>query len=409
MPLNRDFKFLSLPKIISGTHSLGNIPVELAGLGASRPLVLMGKNYRCTGADKKLIKSFSGSDITIGALYDDTGSRADLDEIIRLAGLFRWRSCDSIIAIGSGSVMNTARGVNIIVSTGNENIIHYSGMGKIPERLKPFVSIPLPLLYGNETSGTADINGVKYISDYLFPDIIAIDPALSILAPKESLLESALAILSIAIDSALSPKGNPARNFYLFSAIDMICRNLEKMHGNPGNKDIKTALINAGALTGAASDTSVPGFIESAGLALSRETGLSIGTSFGIILPYALEYSYENHGPHDGGILLAAAGHEIYSLTPEKQRGEVAIEMIKSWIYGHGSRIPKNLRRIKFPDYRIQAVSENAEAISCGSFKSSEFFSVFTMAMEEKKEIKKEKKESFDLNKIINSTFGIDK
>jgi alcohol dehydrogenase len=409
MPLTKDFKFLSVPKILSGTLSLENIPVELAGLGASRPLVLMGKTYQCSGADEKLIKSFGESGITIGALYDEAGSSAGLEDIIRLAGLYRWRNCDSIIAIGSGSVMDTARGVNLIVSTGNENIIQYSGTGNIPCRLKPLVSIPLPVLYGNETSNIAHIDGVKYISDYLYPHIIVTDPRLSVLAQKDSILESALSILSVSIDSALSPKGNPVRNFYLYSAINMICENLERMHEKPGNKKIKIALVNAGAIAGASCDSSNPGFISSAGLALSKETGLSPGTSIGIIMPRAIEYSYGHHGPHDSGILLAIAGHKIFSLTPEKQRGEVAAVMIKSWIDGHGSLIPKNLKRIKFPEYRIQSVSENAEFLSGGLYKSSEFLSVFTSAMTGEIERKEKEKISFDLNKVINSTFGLKK
>ena len=409
MSLKKKSKFHAIPKIISGSDSLKKIPSELAKLGADSPLVIIDINYKRSGAEKKIIKSFRKSNNTAVSIYNEAENKSCLEEIIRIAGLYRWKSCDSIIAIGSASVMNTARGVNIIVSTGNENIIQFAGKGKIQNKLKPLLAIPLPVLRGNETSNIALIDGVKYISDYLYPDIIAADPKLSALAPKDTILESALSILAVSIDSALSPKGNPERNTYLFKAINLICENIEKMHEKPGNKKIKTALVEAGAIAGAACDSSNPGFITSAGLAISEETGLPVGTAAGIIMPHAIEYIYEHHGPHDSGILLAVAGKKIFDITPEKQRGEVTAVMIESWINGIGSRIPKNLNKIKFPESRIKAVSDNAEKLSGGIFKSREFFTVFTTAMTGKIKTKEKDKMSFDLNKIINNTFGIEK
>ncbi len=407
--LKKKSKFHAVSKIISGSGSLKNIPSELAQLGASRPLVITDKAYKGSGAEKKITKSFRKPNCTPVSIHIEAENKTSLDEIIRITGLYRWKSCDSIIAIGSATAMDTARGVNIIVSTGNENIVQFAGKEKIPNKLKPMVAVPLPVLRGNETSNMALINGVKYISGYLYPDIIASDPKLSALASKHSILESALSILSLSLDSAMLQKGDPERNTYLFKALNLICSNLETMHEKPGNKKIKTALVEAGAITGAACDSSNPGFITSAGLAISEETGLPFGTAAGIIMPHAIEYSYEHHGPHDSGILLAVAGKKIFDITPEKQRGEVTAVMIESWINGIGSRIPKNLNKIKFPESRIRAVSDIAEKLSGGIYKSREFFSVFTTAMTGKIKTKEKDKMSFDLNKIINNTFGIEK
>ncbi len=407
--MGKKAKFSAIPEIISGRKSLEKISAELKGLGAAKPLILIDKNCRGSGADKKILKSLKASGITAGAVYVKSGTAVSLKDIIKLSELFQSYKCDSIIAAGGSSVMDTARGVNIIVSTGNKNIIQYAGKGKIPIRLKPFAAVPIPVLRGNETSNIAHIDGVKYISDYFYPDIIATDPELSALAPKDSILESALSILAVSIDSALSPKVNPERNSYLFKAINLICENLENMHVKPGNKKIKSAVVEAGAISGMACDSAYPGFITSAGYALSKETGLTPGTSLGIIMHHAIDYSYGHHGPHDSGILLAIVGKKIFDITPEKQRGEVAAAMIESWIDGIGSRIPKNLKKIKFPEYRIQAVSDNAEYLSGGLYKSREFFSVFTTAMTGKIIKKEKEKMTFDLNKIINNTFGLDK
>jgi len=61
-------------KIISGYKALENISSELDLLGAKRPIIITDKGVNNAGLMDHVVNSFGGTQITIGAVYDDTPS-----------------------------------------------------------------------------------------------------------------------------------------------------------------------------------------------------------------------------------------------------------------------------------------------------------------------------------------------
>src|SRR6476620_2288787 len=89
------------------------------------------------------------------------------------AALARRRGCDAIVAIGGGSVIDTAKAVNILLSEGGDDLHAYAGSSVLKRRLKPFVVIPTTSGTGSEVTNVAVIKdadtGVKlpFVSQYL--------------------------------------------------------------------------------------------------------------------------------------------------------------------------------------------------------------------------------------------------
>src|SRR5690606_42018263 len=75
------------------------------------------------------------------------------------AKLYRENHCDAIIAVGGGSVIDTSKATNILVSEGGDDLLKYSGAHNLPKTLKPFFVIPT-------TSGTgSEVTMVSVVSD----------------------------------------------------------------------------------------------------------------------------------------------------------------------------------------------------------------------------------------------------
>ena len=77
----------------------------------------------------------------------DVPADSELTVVNALAQVYKDQKCDSIIAVGGGSVLDTSKGINIIVSEGADDLMKFSGAGAINRPLKPFIAIPT-------TSGT---------------------------------------------------------------------------------------------------------------------------------------------------------------------------------------------------------------------------------------------------------------
>ncbi|MFH4090272.1 iron-containing alcohol dehydrogenase, partial [Acinetobacter baumannii] len=72
---------------------------------------------------------------------------------------YRTNKCDAIIAVGGGSVIDTSKATNILVSEGGDDLLQYSGAHNLPKPLKPFFVIPT-------TSGTgSEVTMVAVVSD----------------------------------------------------------------------------------------------------------------------------------------------------------------------------------------------------------------------------------------------------
>ena len=118
-------------KILSGKKACENIPHELDMMGVSRPIIITDKGVSKAGLLNILKKSFKNSKIIPGAIYDNTPPDSSVDTVNEIAKIYNAKKCDSIIAIGGGSPIDTAKGVNIVVSEGTDDLLNYSGVNRI--------------------------------------------------------------------------------------------------------------------------------------------------------------------------------------------------------------------------------------------------------------------------------------
>ncbi|HAJ26553.1 MAG TPA: alcohol dehydrogenase, partial [Syntrophus sp. (in: bacteria)] len=102
-------------KIIAGHDALEKIPGALQTLHASRPMIVTDKGVAGAGLVDIVLEAVKDQ-LTIGAVADDVPPDSDLRVVNRLAALYREQGCDALIAVGGGSVMDTAKGINIVVS-----------------------------------------------------------------------------------------------------------------------------------------------------------------------------------------------------------------------------------------------------------------------------------------------------
>jgi alcohol dehydrogenase len=109
------YEFYNPVKIIAGNKALESIPYELNLLNAERPLIITDKGIVEAGLLKILVKAFRDSDIVIGAIYDDTPADSSIEVVNEIPRVYHDNRCDSLIAIGGGSVIDTAKGANIVI------------------------------------------------------------------------------------------------------------------------------------------------------------------------------------------------------------------------------------------------------------------------------------------------------
>ena len=117
------YEFFCPVKIVAGHMALEHIPFELSTLQAKRPMIITDKGVRGAGLLAHVEAAFEGAEAVIAAIYDDVPPDSSLTTVRDAAALFRANNCDAIIAIGGGSVIDTSKGVNILVTEGGDDLM----------------------------------------------------------------------------------------------------------------------------------------------------------------------------------------------------------------------------------------------------------------------------------------------
>ncbi len=188
-------------------------------------------------------------------------------------------SIDGIVAVGGGSVIDTAKAVNLYTTYPPADFLDYvnAPIGKalpVPGPLKPLIAIPTTAGTGSETTGVTifDLTTMHaktgIASRRLKPTLGLLDPDNTRTMPAAVAASSGLDILSHAIESftavpytsrprpdrpAVRPAyqgSNPISDVWSLQALRMVARSLVRAVEDPENDDARAEMILAASYAG---------------------------------------------------------------------------------------------------------------------------------------------------------------
>ena len=330
------YEFFCPVKIISGHAALEHIPFELNTLGSKRPMIITDKGVRTNNLLAPIEAAFESTDIEIGFIFDDVPPDSSLETVRTAAQIYRANNCDAIIAIGGGSVIDTSKATNILVSEGGDDLMKYSGAHNLPRPLKPFFVIPTTSGTGSEVTLAAVISdnqkGLKipFASNYLMPNAAILDPRMTQTLPPHLTAMTAMDAMTHAVEAYTCLAANPISDAYATAAIKKISNNLFDVLDNPTDAQGRLELAQASTMAGIAFSNSMVGIVHSLGHALGAVAHLPHGLCMNLFLPYVLDYNKDVNGNKIGELLLPLAGADIYAQTPANKRADKTIEILNT-------------------------------------------------------------------------------
>ena len=178
-----------------------NLNMLLEEAGVRRPFLLCGKSFgRLPCADWPIASA---------PRFDDIAPNPEIANVRRAIAAFRAADCDGIVAVGGGSVLDTAKGVKAFWQTAPGNELH----GPIADTGLPLIAVPTTAGSGSESTAGAVIyeDGVKYSAAHssLLPGWVLLDGALLKTLPVYQKKCTLLDALCQAIESHWSRKATP--------------------------------------------------------------------------------------------------------------------------------------------------------------------------------------------------------
>ncbi|CAM4122464.1 iron-containing alcohol dehydrogenase [Acinetobacter pragensis] len=363
------YEFFCPVKVIAGHAALEHIPFELAALGAARPLIITDKGVRSNNLLAPIEAAFESTDAVIGYIFDDVPPDSSLETVRKAAQLYRDNNCDAIIAVGGGSVIDTSKATNILVSEGGDDLLKYSGAHNLPKPLKPFFVIPTTSGTGSEVTMVAVVSDnqknvkMPFASYYLMPHAAILDPRMTQTLPPHLTAMTAMDAMTHAVEAYTCLAANPISDAYATAAIKKISANLFNVLDNPTDANGRLELAQASTMAGIAFSNSMVGLVHSLGHSLGAVAHLPHGLCMNLFLPYVLEFNKETNAEKLADLLLPLAGPDIYAQTPAHLRADKTISTLQAMrdrIYAL-TKLPRTLQETgKVSETQFDEIAEKA-------------------------------------------------
>ena len=333
------YEFQNSTKIVSGKNSIANIPAELGFFNSKRPLLISDAVLNKIGTVEKISKSLKDGNIEIGYTYTEVPQDSDLEVINKLCKIYKENNCDSIVAVGGGSVIDTAKGVRMLISQNVQDINDLMGNEILKYGIHvPFIVIPTTAGTGSEVTLVAVIEDkiknvkMEFISYFLLPDVAILDPKMTVSLPKKATASTGMDALCHAIEAYSCIQKNPMSDSYAISAISLIRDNLLNAVENGNDEEARLNMANASLMAGVAFSNSMVGLVHAIGHSLGAICHIPHGDAISILLPYVMEYNLDKCEENYAKLLFFFGTEEEYMNTPKEKRAEKLIEKVRNMI-----------------------------------------------------------------------------
>jgi alcohol dehydrogenase class IV len=286
-----------------------------------RPLVVTDQGVVQAGILKRVTDLLADAGIRY-ELFDRVEADPSIEVVEQAAALYKERDCTSVIGLGGGSSMDTAK---TVAAAG-------TGMGMVRDYLagKP-VEGPLPMLYAiPTTAGTgSEVTGVAIISDnqsklkltlknpLLVPRVALLDPLLLASIPPRVAAETGADALTHAIESYLAPGSQVITEALALSAVRMIMNNLPAFVANSQDSTAAGQMLLASCMASLSFANTGLGLTHSLAHPLGAYLHITHGLACALYLPAVMEFN----APVCAEKLVSvagAAGTDVCGLSPER-------------------------------------------------------------------------------------------
>jgi alcohol dehydrogenase class IV len=299
------YQFAAPTRVIAGLGLIESTGFEFAKEGARRPMVVTDAVIRGTGLTERAEAGIADGGLEVAGVFDEVPQDSSTDVVVALADAAREAGADSFVAVGGGSVIDTAKGANVIFSHGGA-VEDWEGVFVLPREddgagrpvpLAPMAAIPTTAGTGSEASPVAVIKdpqrGIKFvILDWtVAPDLAILDPQATATLPAQIAAATGMDALTHAIEGVTSTEWSPHADAYSLEAIRMIRANLERAVADTSDEDARGNMLVAANLAILPTGLGATGITHSMSHPCGARYGVPHGLANAINLPWAIEFN----------------------------------------------------------------------------------------------------------------------
>lgn len=371
------FLFHSPTRVLFGEGTISSIGEIVADFAATKPLLVTDKVLLGGGYAEPLLKALADSGYPTPLIFSDVPSDSDLACVRRAVDFARQEKVDLIIAFGGGSVLDTAKVVNIGISF-PVDVLEFEGINNLSAPLKPFIAVPCTAGTGSEMSAVAMIKDVDsgkkmlFGSRFLYADVALLDPSLLFSLPPKLTAATGLDALTHCIEAYASLGTNVMCDALSLEGLALIFMHLVKATKCGKDSEARANTLVASTMAGISFTNAGVGVIHALSHTLGGHFGLHHGMTNAVFLPHGMSFnmssSYNRYArcwrhlcslQNNSGQLDCGIPSKFISHGDEMKDAEALVQAVKELTEACG--LPVRLRDLGMPAASEAEIANLAE------------------------------------------------
>ena len=315
------------------------------------PLVVSDQGVKKVGLLDKVTSVLEKGNI-IYSVYSDVVANPTTENVEKALLKYKEEGCDSIIAIGGGSSIDTAKALGARVANPKKQLSKMKGILRVRKRIPLLIAIPTTAGTGSETTLASVIvdkeTRHKYaITDFpLIPRYAILDPEMTRSLPPFLTSTTGMDALTHAVEAYIGKSNHRMTKIEAKIAVRLIIGNIERAYKDGNDMEARAAMLRASYLAGCSFTRSYVGYVHAIAHSLGGKYNIPHGFANAVILPTILE----SYRPIVDKKLwkLAIAANLADELTPVKKGADIFMEKIRE--LNKEFAIPETIPEIKEED-----------------------------------------------------------
>lgn len=348
-----------------GKGAIENIVPELNARGYKKAFVCSDPDLIRFGVTKKVTDLMDKAGFAY-EVYSDIKPNPTIENVQTGVAAFKASGADSIVTIGGGSSMDTAKAIGIIIE--NPEFADVRSLeGVAPTKKHAVFTIAVPTTAGTAAEVTINyvITDVEKKRKFVcvdtndIPEIAVVDPDMMSSMPKGLTAATGMDALTHAIEGYITKGAWEMTDMFHLKAIELIAKHLRGAVAN--TPEGREGMALAQYIAGMGFSNVGLGIVHSMAHSLGAVYDTPHGVANAILLPTIMEYNAPCTGEKYRDIAKAMGVQNTASMTLEEARA-AACKAVKQLSVDVG--IPADLKEIVKPE-DLQFLAESAYADAC--------------------------------------------
>jgi len=286
--------------VVAGAGQLDAVGKAARELGMSRVLVVADPGIVAAGLAARAVVALEASGI-VTRLFHEFGPNPDTNMVEAGRTCAAQHTADGIVAIGGGSSLDCAKGINFVLSNGG-SMRDYRGHGKATKPMLASIGVPTTAGTGSEAQSFAIISDAETHAKMACGDekamfrVVILDPTLTVTQPRAVAATAGYDAISHAVEAYVTKTRTSESQALALAAWRLLEPNYERALRRPRDLAAREAMLTGANRAGAAIELSMLGATHACANPLTAKYGTTHGVAIAVMLPHVVRWNAEAVG-----------------------------------------------------------------------------------------------------------------